>query len=479
MKMVRCSGAVFSALVATALAWPGAAGGQGASSFPTLDQVQLVRLGNGLQLLLAPDPRALAVDVAVWPAAGLRNETAGASGISHLFEHWRFEGSKGYGPREHLRLLQSDGGDVGAFTGADYSCFYQTVSPAAIETVFRLEADRMASLTLSQDQLQGLKRAIRVERDAAGRQNPLATPIQRLRSLAFGRHAYARPIMGLEADVEKLTLRQCVAYHRARYGPATTLVTVVGNFDPTEVSALARKLLEPIGPRVAAPPAAQSSGPQSTVATTGTATREARTGRRRVRVRANVPTPLFILGWSGPGLAEQERTTFQVLRMLLSGGSSAALPSALVGGGDGFLRVESGYEARRDESLYYVISALAPDADSAQVEQRLTTALEQIAAVPIPEAELSRARRQAEAEIVYRMRGVHGMAQALAGAQLDLGDYKHLRGDLERIRSCTADEIQALARKRLTAAQSVGVWVSPETGAARPGSPSTRGEGRP
>src|SRR5262245_65140049 len=73
-------------------------------------EVRTVKLDNGLELLLAPDPAATAVDVAVWYASGTRHERAGQVGIAHLFEHLMFRGSARYGPQQHVRRIAAEGG---------------------------------------------------------------------------------------------------------------------------------------------------------------------------------------------------------------------------------------------------------------------------------------------------------------------------------------------------------------------------------
>ena len=56
-------------------------------------RLRTVTLKNGLTVLLAPDPLATTVDVAVWYRAGSRTEIDGATGLSHLFGRLMYGGS--------------------------------------------------------------------------------------------------------------------------------------------------------------------------------------------------------------------------------------------------------------------------------------------------------------------------------------------------------------------------------------------------
>src|SRR6185436_15177768 len=78
--------------------------------------IERYTLDNGLQVVLAADPAAAAVDVAVWYDAGTRLEPAGRTGVAHLFEHLMFRGSTRFAAGEHARRIAASGGNFGAFT---------------------------------------------------------------------------------------------------------------------------------------------------------------------------------------------------------------------------------------------------------------------------------------------------------------------------------------------------------------------------
>ena len=67
------------------------------AAFAALPSVESTTLKNGLRIVLAPDPDARAVDVAVWYATGSRLEQPGRSGITHLFERLMFHGTEAAG----------------------------------------------------------------------------------------------------------------------------------------------------------------------------------------------------------------------------------------------------------------------------------------------------------------------------------------------------------------------------------------------
>ncbi len=87
------------------------------------------KLKNGLRVLTLEDPKAAVLSFQVWYDVGSRNERPGITGISHLFEHMMFKGSKNVGPEEHARLIQAVGGVENAFTTWDVTVYWETIPP--------------------------------------------------------------------------------------------------------------------------------------------------------------------------------------------------------------------------------------------------------------------------------------------------------------------------------------------------------------
>src|SRR5206468_3963155 len=152
--------------------------------------VRSVTLENGLLVLLEPDSERAAVDVAVWYRAGSTTEAAGRSGLTQLFGRLMYQGSGRFGPGEHARLLQADGGVLNAVTNPDFTCFYQTIPPEDLDLALELEADRMASLRIGKASLEAERRAA-IEERARRVDGPMAR-----RPLPVGPRPALRPQTG-------------------------------------------------------------------------------------------------------------------------------------------------------------------------------------------------------------------------------------------------------------------------------------------
>jgi zinc protease len=409
--------------------------------------VRLVMLKNGMQLLLAPDPTAVAVDVAVWYRAGTVHERTGLSGISRLFEQLMFAGSEHYGPQEHTRLVQAEGGSVGAHTTSDYACTYQTIPPSALELVLKLEADRIGSLQLTDAGLEAGKRAVRAEKRRRAGASPLGTAFAGLGRLAWPAHPYRWPVAGLDEDLVRISLADCQAYYLDHYAPNNATVTIVGRFDRDQALQLAKRWLEPLKRRRVANDAARVEPVQ-------------KAGQRAFE-RMEVPLSVVLAGWRAPGHADPDSPALSLLSRILTGGPASRLQRALTAESLRCVLVQGTLDDRRDAALLCAVAVLRPGSDSAAVERVLVEEVEKLALEPVGEEELEHARRQEEVGTLLAWETVRGRAEALGSSQLVEGDWRAAALRLERVRRLTPADLQRAAARVLVAGGRNVLWVAP------------------
>src|SRR5215467_5550010 len=103
--------------------------------------VKTTTLKNGMKVLVEEDHSTPTVSLYIFYRIGSRNERPGTTGISHFFEHMMFNGAKKYGPGEFDRAMEGQGGSNNAYTSYDVTVYQDWFPPAALETIFDLEAD--------------------------------------------------------------------------------------------------------------------------------------------------------------------------------------------------------------------------------------------------------------------------------------------------------------------------------------------------
>ncbi|NLA30139.1 MAG: insulinase family protein, partial [Propionibacterium sp.] len=166
-----------------------------------------ITLDNGLRVLTNPDPMAPGVAVNLWYRVGSADERPGATGFAHLFEHLMFAGSAHVASGEHLATIQSVGGSANATTSFDRTNYFETVGPQALELALWLEADRMGSLDVDEQNLQTQRDVVKEEKRQRYDNVPYGDQLELLLRLNFPEnHPYAHPAIGSMADLDAATL---------------------------------------------------------------------------------------------------------------------------------------------------------------------------------------------------------------------------------------------------------------------------------
>src|SRR5204862_4993411 len=99
--------------------------------------VERHRLANGLVVLLHEDHSVPAVTFWQWFKVGSRNEHPGITGISHVFEHMMFNGSRNVPPKEYDRRIESNGGASNAFTDRDVTAYAEDIAADRLEVLLQ------------------------------------------------------------------------------------------------------------------------------------------------------------------------------------------------------------------------------------------------------------------------------------------------------------------------------------------------------
>src|SRR6476646_10575794 len=147
MKMVRwmavCAGVV--GLLATARVR--------AADPPVPAKIEFTEetLDNGMRVIYAPLHQAPVVHVRVLYHVGSRDERADRQGFAHMFEHMMFRGSAHVKPEEHMKLINTVGGNSNAFTSFDQTVYVNTIPSNQLDMALYLEADRMANFKVSEE----------------------------------------------------------------------------------------------------------------------------------------------------------------------------------------------------------------------------------------------------------------------------------------------------------------------------------------
>jgi len=194
-------------------------------------------LPNGLRVIYSEDRSTPIVTVNLWYEVGSRNERAGRSGFAHLFEHMMFQGSAHVKKTEHNQLLERAGADFNGSTAEDRTNYYETVPSNRLNLALWLEADRMRSLAITEENFENQRQAVKEERRLRVDNQPYQGAFTDGLTWPFDSTScfpYAHTVIGSMADLDAAKLADVQAFFDTYYAPNNaTLVVVVTSIRPS------------------------------------------------------------------------------------------------------------------------------------------------------------------------------------------------------------------------------------------------------
>ena len=420
-------------------------------------------LANGMKLIVKEDRRAPSVVHMVWYRAGAMDEPDGVSGVAHVLEHMMFKGTEDVGPGEFNKRVAAVGGRDNAFTGKDYTAYFEQVPPAHLPAMMALEADRMQNLVLTDDEFRRELEVVKEERRLRTDDQPRALVFEQLMATAYQAHPYRRPVIGWMPDLEAMQPDDARAWYRRWYAPNNAYLVVVGDVDHREVFREAEKhygslAADELPARRISPEPAQR-GPRASV------------------VKAPAELPYLAMAWQVPALRDpandREAYALQVLAAVLDGYDGARLTRRLVRDQQIAVSVGASYDTgNRGPALFYLHGVPAAGTTPEALQAALRAEIQRIRDEGISAEELARVKTQAVAAQVYKRDSLMGQAMEIGYLESAGMSWRDEATLLDGLRAVTAEEVQAVARRYFDDDTLSTARLEPQAlGAKRPRSP--------
>jgi predicted Zn-dependent peptidase len=395
------------------------------------DDVKSFTLANGMKFLVIEDNSIPNANMYLLYRVGSRNEHPGITGLSHFFEHMMFNGAKKYGPKEFDRAMEFNGGANNAYTTQNVTVYTNWFPASALEKIFDLEADRIASLTIDPKMVESERGVVLSERSTGLENSPWNTLSQSLNAVAFQEHPYHWPVIGYEEDIKNWTKEDLEYYFKTYYAPNNCVVVISGSVKTDEVKRLAQKYLEPIPAQPAPKPVHLVEPPQ--------------TGERRVVVQKQVSTPYLMVAYHAPEARHKDYYALSILSAALSNGKSSRLYSALVDKKQLATNVFTDYSESFDPTLFQVYATAAKDAKESDLETAIYAEIEKIKTEGITEKELQKIKNQKLMEFYEQIETINGKSNNIGTYELFFGDYKKMFDAPAEYNKVTIDDIKRVA----------------------------------
>jgi zinc protease len=430
--------------------------------------LQEATLDNGLKIVVKEDHRAPVVVSQIWYKVGASDEPDGLTGISHVLEHMMFKGTSTHKNGEFSRIIAENGGRENAFTGSDYTAYFQQLEKSRLAIAFELEADRMRNLVLDDQEVAKEIRVVMEERRLRTDDQPEALAYERFMATAFTVHSYKNPIIGWMRDLEKLSAADLRTWYQRWYVPNNATLVVVGDVNPREVIALARQHFGPVPARKLERTRVPAEPPQ--------------TETRRSRLSAPAQVSTLFMGYHAPAFSvrsdDWEPYALMVLNGVLDGGGSARFERELVRKQQIAASADIGFSPTARHPVLFLVSATPSRGRTpAELEAAIREQIKRVQDEPVAPADLERVKAQVAAGNVFTRDSVFYQAMQMGMLETVGLDWRMLDRSVERVRAVTAAQVQAVAKKYLTDSNLTVTVLDPQPGKVRPRAAAPLGGG--
>ena len=430
--------------------------------------IEQLTLANGLRVVFSQDRAIPVVSVAVYYDVGSRNEKEGRTGFAHLFEHMMFQGSENVPKAAHFQYIFNAGGTMNGTTSTERTNYFETLPSNYLPLALWLESDRMRSLKVTQENLDNQRNAVQEEKRLRYDNQPYVNAFLRMNELIFTNPANAHSTIGSMEDLDAATIDDVQEFFRIYYAPNNAVITIVGDFESSEVRSLVDKYFGSI-PAQALPPRVDVSEPEPVAILDETFH------------DALAPAPAFVLGWKIPERRTPDFYALSLAGTLLFEGDSSRLYQKLVKGDESVVSIEGGVDERRGPSALYIFALPKPGEEVSKIREQIFDEIASIATNGPSEAEMEKLRNSLCNDAVRGRQSTMYRAQRLAEFALYDSDPGLVDSELDHYLNVTAGDIKQAVAHYLDNTNRVVLDIVPaaateHTEAAASASPQSPGE---
>jgi predicted Zn-dependent peptidase len=384
---------------------------------------------NGVRLLSAPMPQVQSVACFIMFAAGSRYETPETSGIAHFAEHMFFKGTERRPTAQQIGYeLDAIGAEFNAFTGKEYTGYYVKCSTEHRSHAFDVLVDMLRHSKFDPEEIEREKGVIVEEMNMY-----FDTPRDYIggvyHQLLWDDQPLGWDIIGRKETVRAAARETFLDYIQKWYRAPRMVVGIAGNFPSSARDELEEMLAEVETGDPGGPPPTESrngDGP-------------------RVKVHSKQSDQAHIcMGVPSYPLEHPDRYALQIVGTVLGTGMSSRLFT----------------EVRERRGLAYYVFATnhsytdagtlysQAGVDINRIDDAIETIareLKKIAAEPVPEEELEKAKNVAKGRFVLQTESPHGMIMFGLRREVLEGRAPEPEELLREIDAVSAEDVQRVA----------------------------------
>lgn len=401
------------------------------------------KLPNGLTIILHEDHSDPVVSIMVTYKVGSNRESLGKSGFAHFFEHMMFQGSKHVADEEHFKMVSNAGGNMNGNTTRDRTVYYETLPSNYLELGLWLESDRMGFLldSLTTKKFENQRDAVKNEKRQNVENVPYAMAyVEEINKTLYPYgHPYSWSTIGYMDDLNRATVEDVRSFFLRWYGPNNAILTISGDFTPTEVLPMIDKYF---GNLKQCPEVKKMRVPQVVIGS----------DKYSAPYKDNIILPLNLRVYPTVPQYHRDEPALDLLAIMMGGGNNSIFYKNFV---KSKFAYQAGVSHASDElSGEFTIDIIADAPEDFNYEKMFTTVdekvkatIEEFGTTGITDEALQRAKGQLESRIYGIMGTTLGKAYILSDWERLIGRQYSISDEIDRYGRVTKDDISRVFNK--------------------------------
>jgi predicted Zn-dependent peptidase len=394
-------------------------------------------LPGGLRVVTEALPTVRSAAVGIWAGVGSRDEGPDHAGATHYLEHLLFKGTSRRTALEISAAMDAVGGELNAFTGKEYTCYYARVLDADLPLAIDVLSD-MVTGSLIEPKDVDAERGVILEEIAMNDDDPADTVHEAFSAQLFGDTPLGRPILGTVDSINGITREQISEHYAAKYTPPDLVIAVAGNVQHAEVMGHVRQAFGAVVDTAAAPSPPRLPGADRFVPS-GTGVR---------LVPRGIEQANLVLGCTGLSRTDEQRFALGVLNAALGGGMSSRMFQEIREKRGLAYSVYSFASQHSDTGLWATYIGCLP----AKADEVLAICQEEIAkliAGGLSDDELERGKGQLRGSLVLGLEDPSSRMSRLGKSELVYSQLEPVEEILASIEAVTHDDVRRVAAEVL------------------------------
>ena len=420
---------------------------------PNDSTVRKTVLPGGLRVVTESLPSVRSVALGIWVGVGSRDEDQAHAGATHYLEHLLFKGTSQRTALDISAAMDAVGGELNAFTGKEYTCYYARVLDADLPLAIDVLSDMVTS-SLIQPKDVDAERNVVLEEIAMNDDDPGDTVHEAFTAQLFGDTPLGRPVLGTVASINGITRDEIWEHYAARYTAPHLVVAAAGNLDHDAVvaqvrAAFAGALQATAGEAPAAPRLRKSGavlwegyGPFA--------------GSGLKLVSRPIEQANLVLGCEGLARTDERRFALGVLNAALGGGMSSRLFQEVREKRGLAYSVYSFTAQHADTGMWGVYAGSLPS-KADEVLSICVAEVEKVVDKGLTDAELDRGKGQVRGGMVLGLEDPSSRMTRLGKSELVYPDLEPVDELITSINAVTHDDVRAIAAEVLTRSKALAV----------------------